>query len=114
MTEVPPGSGETIIEVWVNCPDEETASAIAEMALSERLSASANIYPPISSLYRWRGKIERAREIPLLLKTRKSLFDQLADRISALHPYDTPSIVGIDVRFAHGRYRAWVNDETTP
>lgn len=106
-------SDDTIIEVWVNCPDEETASTLADQIVGERLAACANIYPPISSRYRWKGKMEHAREIPLLFKTRHSLFKSLAERVAAIHPYETPSIIGQEVQRVHASYRAWIVDETS-
>lgn len=106
------GLDETIIEVWVNCPDGETAATIADKIVGERLAACANIYPPISSRYHWKGKIESAREVPLLLKTRQSLFDVLVEHVTALHPYETPSIVGVDVTCANAPYQAWLMGET--
>ncbi len=112
MTEGSRTGEETVIEVWVNCPDEQTASTIAEAVVSERLAAAANIHPPISSLYRWAGRIERAREVPLVLKTRRSLFDRLAERIADLHAYETPGIIARDVTAAHRPYQSWVNKET--
>lgn len=112
MTVVPTGHDETIVEVWVNCPDEQTAATIADLVVDERLAACANIYPSISSRYHWKGKIKRAREVPLLLKTRQSLFDMLVERVTVLHPYETPSIVGIEVIQASAAYRAWLVDST--
>ncbi|MDH3664959.1 MAG: divalent-cation tolerance protein CutA [Alphaproteobacteria bacterium] len=85
---------------------------MADAIVSERLAACANIYPPISSLYHWKGKIESTREVPLLLKTRQSLFDMLVERVTVLHPYETPSIVGIEVIQASAAYRAWLVDST--
>jgi periplasmic divalent cation tolerance protein len=97
----------------VNCPNEATASAIAERIVSERLAAAANIHAPISSCYHWKGRMERASEVPLVLKTRCSLFEALADRITELHPYDTPCILGIEVTLANRAYLTWLIDETT-
>lgn len=113
MTEASTGPDATIIEVWVNCPDEETAATIADQIVGERLAASANIYPAISSRYQWKGSIECASEIPLLLKTRSSLFEKLAERVAKLHPYETPSILGAEVKDAYASYHRWLLDETS-
>ena len=96
----------------MNCPDEATASAIADRIVGERLAAAANIHAPISSRYHWKGRIERASEVPLVLKTRRSLFETLAARITELHPYETPSIIGFEVALANRAYLAWLIDET--
>lgn len=112
MTGPPTTHVETIIEVRVNCPDEATASAIAERIVSERLAAVANIHAPISSCYHWKGRIERASEVPLVLKTRRSLFEALAALITDLHPYETPGILGTEAALANRAYLTWLIDET--
>ena len=112
MTTLSTTEDETIIEVRVNCPDEATASAIADRIVGERLAAAANIHAPISSRYHWKGRIERASEVPLVLKTRRSLFEALAARITELHPYETPGILGIKVVSVNESYRTWLIDET--
>ncbi len=111
MTGLPTTHDEMIIEVRVNCPDEATASAIADRIVSERLAAAANIHPPISSRYHWKGRIERVSEVPLVLKTRRSLFEALAARITKLHPYETPGILGVEVTLANRTYLEWLIDE---
>jgi len=100
------------IDVWVNCPDRATAEAIADAVVAERLAACANIFAPIRSVYRWKGAVERADEVPLVLKTRRVLFETLAGRIKALHPYETPSIVATDLPLVEDRYGAWIAEET--
>jgi periplasmic divalent cation tolerance protein len=103
-----------VIDVWVNCASRGEAERIAEAAIGGRLAACANLYPPIASAYRWHGRIERAEEIPLLLKTRPDLFDGLARLICRLHSYETPSVVGIRVDRVTADYAAWVAAETVP
>lgn len=105
---------ETIIEVWVNCPDIATAVKIADDVVVARLAACSNIYPPIISQYRWKGAVETAEEVPLLLKTRQSLFDALAERIAEYHAYETPSIVGHEIKHAATSYRRWIIGQTLP
>ncbi|MDH3663410.1 MAG: divalent-cation tolerance protein CutA [Alphaproteobacteria bacterium] len=112
MTGLPTTHDDTIIEVRVNCPDEATAAVIADRIVGERLAAAANIHAPISSCYHWKGRIERASEVPLLLKTRRSLFEALATRITELHPYETTGILGVEVTLVNEAYRTWAIDET--
>lgn len=100
------------IDVWVNCPDRAAAAAIADVLVGERLAACANILAPIRSVYRWKGAVQRAEEVPLVLKTRGSLFAPLARRVKALHPYETPSIVATDLPLVEDGYAAWLAAET--
>lgn len=101
-----------ILEIWINCPDRETACGIAAALIDGRLAACANILPEIESMYRWKGKFENEPEVPLVIKTREGLFGQVVDKVRGLHPYETPSIVGIPVGRVNHDYLEWVYAET--
>jgi periplasmic divalent cation tolerance protein len=101
-----------LIDVWVNCPDRAVAESIGGACVEARLAACANVMGPISSIYRWEGRIERADEVPLLLKTRADLFAALCDRVKQAHPYETPSIVATELALVDGDYADWLRQET--
>jgi len=100
------------IDVWVNCPDGQSATRIAEALVDERLVACANILPAMDSIYRWQGKVERAQEVPLMLKSRRALFDVLSARVRELHPYDVPSIVATELPLVEAKYAGWLEEVT--
>jgi periplasmic divalent cation tolerance protein len=100
------------IDILITCPDRQTAETIARMCVDERLAACANIGGAITSVYRWKGAIEEADEIPLFLKTRAGLFKKVCARVKALHPYDVPCIVATDLAQVEADYAAWLADET--
>lgn len=102
----------SIIDVWVNCPDETVANAISDTLIAERLVACANVFPSIHSAYRWKGKLEKEREIPLILKTRADHFEAVCKRVRELHPYETPSIIGMELKYVDPDYAKWVVEET--
>lgn len=102
----------TFIDVLITCPDRNCAEKIARACIDERLAACANIGAPIDSIYRWKGTIEMADELPLFLKTRASLFDKLSARVRELHPYDTPCIVATEFVAVEAAYAAWLEAET--
>ena len=77
---------------YVTFPSKAEAERIAETLLAERLAACVNIMAPCSSMYRWEGRIERAEEVPVLIKTRPMLATRLRDRLTALHSYELPVI----------------------
>ena len=101
-----------LIDVWVNCPDTECAHRIADALITERLVACSNLFSRIDSCFRWKEKTEREEEYPLLLKTRAENFDVLAERVEELHPYETPSVIGIRVEHVNDEYLKWVYEET--
>jgi uncharacterized protein involved in tolerance to divalent cations/catechol 2,3-dioxygenase-like lactoylglutathione lyase family enzyme len=101
-----------LLEVTTTCPDRASAEAIAAALVADRLAACVHVEPEIESRYRWRGRVETAREIPLLIKTRAGLFEAVAAAIRARHPYETPAILGTPLPLASADYRAWIVAET--
>lgn len=97
------------ISIDVTCPDEATAREIADALLGRRLVACCQICAPIESRYWWIGAIERAAEVPLVLKTRADLFESVAAAIRDLHLYETPAILGTPVRADEATLR-WIAD----
>lgn len=101
-----------LVTVEILCPDAATATAIAEALVTARLAACANLLAPCTSLYHWKGSIERAEEVPLILKTRAALLPALVAAARPLHPYETPAILAQPLT-ANDDYRVWVVAETT-
>jgi periplasmic divalent cation tolerance protein len=102
------------IVVYVTAPDLETAERIGAAMVEEGLAACANLLPGMRSIYRWRGAVERADEILLLLKTTPSRFDALEARVRALHSYETPCIVALPISQGSAPYLDWIVTGTTP
>ena len=103
-----------VMIVLVTVPDEESGLALAHSLVGERLVACANLVPGLRSIYRWQGRIEEAKELLLILKTRTDLVDELARRVADLHPYDVPEVLALPVGAGHGPYLDWVAAETRP
>ncbi|MFZ5609774.1 MAG: divalent-cation tolerance protein CutA [Pseudomonadota bacterium] len=103
---------EEIVTLYVTCADEEEAARLAHALIEARLAACGNVVPNITSIYRWAGKIEKAREVALLLKTRAALITPASARIRALHSYETPCIVAWPVMGGDAAYADWVRAET--
>jgi periplasmic divalent cation tolerance protein len=94
--------------VLVTAPDLKTARLLAKAALKTKLIACANLVPKIESHYRWRGKIESAREVLLILKTTKSNLAALEKLILARHPYATPEFLVLPLNAGSQKYQDWL------
>jgi len=94
------------------CPETTGARTLARIVLDERLAACVQMVPWVESMYRWKGKIEQAREVLLLIKTTKARWPKLRDRLAALHPYEVPEIVALEIGDGLPAYLKWVADET--
>ena len=102
---------ETLL-VLTNLPDAEAARALAAQLVEKRLAACVNILAPCRSVYRWRGKVEDAAEVPLLVKTTAARYAELEAAIRASHPYELPEIVAVPIAHGLPEYLAWVAAET--
>jgi periplasmic divalent cation tolerance protein len=94
--------------VMVTTASKQEAETIAQRLLQERLIACANIIGPVSSLFHWAGKTERAEEYLILMKSRKDLFEKLAETVKALHSYEVPEILALPITDSSKEYLDWL------
>ena len=87
-----------VLVVITTLPDEDSAAALTRALLEARVAACVNRMPACESQYWWQGKIETARELPLLIKTTRACYDALEAAIRHHHPYDVPEIVALPVQ----------------
>ena len=99
--------------VLTNLPDEASAEALATALVETRLAACVNRLAPCHSVYRWQGNIERAMEIPLLIKTDSARYPALEAAIRSRHPYETPEIIALPITHGLPDYLAWLTAETS-
>jgi len=95
--------------VLVTVPTLAVARSIARAVLSAHLAACVNIVPGVESHYRWQGKLERGRELLLVIKTSRARWASMAEVVRAKHPYDTPEIVALPLEAGSMQYLAWLD-----
>lgn len=100
----------TLVSIYVVFADAEEAGRIGRTVVEERLAACINILGPCRSIYRWKGAIESADEVPAILKTDAGKAEALIARIAELHSYDLPCIAVWPVANVLGAYADWVED----
>jgi periplasmic divalent cation tolerance protein len=103
-----------ILLVLTNLPDLASAETLATTLVENRLAACVNILPACRSIYRWQGQVERAEEVPLLIKTRAAGYPALEAAIRKNHPYQTPEIIALPITQGLPDYLAWVVAEAQP
>ena len=94
--------------VLCTVPSRESAEQIASTLVAESLAACVNIVPDITSVYRWKGAIENATELLLIIKTGGAVFAALQNRITALHPYELPEVIAVPIRDGLPAYLDWI------
>src|SRR5258705_4773390 len=82
--------------VLVTCASTGEARRIARSVVEARLAACVNILPgAVTSIYRWKGKVESGRERLLLIKTSRKRLAKLRATITRIHSYDMPEFIDL-------------------
>jgi periplasmic divalent cation tolerance protein len=100
------------IVTLITAPSEEEAAHIANALVGERLAACVNIMPAVRSVYRWEGRIEDEKEVLLIVKTKRTLFEPLKIRVKELHSYSVPEIIAVPLVEGDEQYLDWLRLET--
>lgn len=99
--------------VLVTCSTMAEARRIARAVVEARLAACVNILPGVvSSIYRWKGNVESARERLLLIKTSRKRLGKLQAAIERLHSYDVPEFVALPIVAGSPAYLEWVGENS--
>ena len=101
-----------VVVVLVTAPSEDEARRIGQTLVGERLAACVNVVGPIRSIYRWEGAVQEEAEHLLIAKARREDVDTLAARVRALHPYEVPEVIALDVTAGSAPYLDWVQRAT--
>jgi periplasmic divalent cation tolerance protein len=99
------------IQISTTTETKEQAENIAQYLVETKLAACVQITSPITSIYRWKGKVETANEWLCLIKTKEELFEQVEATIKKLHSYETPEIIAVPIVKGSKEYLIWLDDE---
>lgn len=100
----------SVVSVYAVFADAEEAERIGRAVIDERLAACINILPQVSSIYRWEGEVQTAKECAAILKTTDDNAGALMTRIAAMHSYTIPCVVAWPVEKVLQSYAEWVDD----
>lgn len=98
------------IVIFITCPDKKEADKIAGRLISEKLAACVNIVPKIESVFRWQGKVDRAGEVLLIIKSKRAKFPAIIKLAKSLHSYEVPEIISLPIIDGYKPYLRWLND----
>jgi periplasmic divalent cation tolerance protein len=108
---MPKKSAGKYVVVLVTCGSRAEANRIAREIVSRRLAACANLLEiPVQSVYRWKGKVEKAREFLLLIKTSARRLPALQAEVQRLHSYDVPEFIALPIVAGSPKYMAWLSE----
>jgi periplasmic divalent cation tolerance protein len=102
------------IQIITTTGAKTDAERLAAELVQRRLAACAQVSGPITSTYRWQGKVETAQEWLCTFKTRRDLYARVQEAILALHPYEQPEILAVPVADGSAGYLAWLDEQVLP
>src|ERR1700751_6039662 len=94
-------------------PSLVAAERAERTIVDRRLAACVNILPGMISHYWWEGKIERAEEVVMFIKTRASMAEPVRKAVKEAHTYTTPAFMVLPVDNVDADYHAWITRETS-
>jgi periplasmic divalent cation tolerance protein len=97
--------------VFVTVPDGDTGISLARTVVGEGLAACGNVVPGLTSVYRWKGRVEVETEALIIFKTTARGLEALKKRVVELHPYDVPEFLALEIKDGHLPYLQWVMSE---
>ena len=98
------------IAVLVTCGSAAEARKIGRALVETKLAACANILEaPVRSIYRWKGRVESAKEFLIILKSSRKRFAAIEREVRRLHSYDVPEIIALPIARGSQGYLKWIS-----
>ena len=98
------------IIVFITVKNLGEAKRISEGLLKEKLIACANIIRGVESFFWWQGKIDKAKEVLLIVKTQRRLFSKIVKTVKSLHSYDCPEVIALPIVDGSKDYLKWIDN----
>ncbi|MFH1129042.1 MAG: divalent-cation tolerance protein CutA [Candidatus Omnitrophota bacterium] len=98
------------IIIFITASSIEEAEKIAQGLLGKKLVACVNIIDNLKSLFWWQGKIDHAKEVLLVAKSKKTKFTSIIRLVKSLHSYEVPEIIAIPLVAGEKKYLRWIDE----
>lgn len=100
------------VMVYMTAENMEQAESIGRVLVETKLAACVNILDNMRSMYWWEGKVEQAKEVVVLAKTRTDLVDELIEAVKHVHSYEVPCIATMPLVGGNPDFLTWIAEET--
>jgi len=97
------------IVILVTAKDKQEAEKITQALLDKHLIACGNIVNPVTSFFYWMGKVDRAEECLVVMKSRMDLFGEVAEHVRRLHSYEVPEVLALPIVEGSRAYFDWMS-----
>jgi periplasmic divalent cation tolerance protein len=100
------------IEIHWTSGSIEEARKICRFLVQERLAASANIIPWMESIVMLNNQLETQQESQVIIKTRRSRFEEIKELIQENSSYEIPEITLASIEDGSAEYLNWLETST--
>ena len=97
--------------VYTTFPSQEDAKRVGRALVEARLAACVNIFPQMTAIYRWEGKLQEDGETAMIVKTTGECADKALQEIKRLHPYSVPARLVLPVVGGGSDFLAWISEQ---
>jgi len=66
--------------------------------------------PAVESQYWWQGRVERARETLMIIKTSRRRLAAAMRHLAGLHPYTVPELIALPIVAGGRPYLRWLRE----
>jgi len=97
------------IVILITASKKKEAKKIAAKLLKEKLVACVNIVDKVESFFWWQGKIDKAAESLMVIKSTKAKFGKIVKAVLSVHSYTVPEIIALPIIAGHKPYLDWID-----
>lgn len=96
--------------IYVTFPNTSEAENIGQELVAAKLAACVNIFPTITSIYRWQNTMQREQEVAMLIKTRADYYEKIEKKLTSTHSYDTCCVLKIPLTAGSEKFLRWIDN----
>jgi periplasmic divalent cation tolerance protein len=94
----------------VSTADKGEARKIAKALIKNKLAACVNIIGKVESLFWWKGKVDKANEYLLIIKSNKAMMPKVVKLVKSMHSYQVPEIISLPITSGLKKYLSWIDE----
>ena len=102
-----------LLQITTTTGTREVAERIAVELVDLRLAACVQVSGPMTSIYRWQGKVENAEEWLCTAKTSREKLPAIQELLKRLHPYEVPELIATPIVDGSEAYLKWLAEQLT-
>jgi periplasmic divalent cation tolerance protein len=98
------------IVVLITAANKAQARTIAAALVRHKLVACVNVIDCVSSLFWWKGKVDKAVEVLMVAKSTRVKLSRIIALVKSLHSYEVPEIIALPVVGGNRDYLDWIDE----